>query len=93
MTDSEDGTTVAVMLGKIEVRLDQIFKILDLDTGEKVEIWSRLRELERVTVAHSEWQKQCEATRGRSPNWTSIVMMVVSLVTLSATIGIVGMRG
>lgn len=91
--------TLAVMLAKIEVRLDQFIQVLDEYRKDKEEQWLLLRQLQQDHVAFMEWRRQMErdrtaeqALRARSPNWVSIVSVIVALASFAVAAGIIGTR-
>lgn len=86
----DDDRLSAVMLGKIEVRLDQL---LCLVAEQKVwfdEVWTRLRELELAKAQSEEWRRTMEARR---PNWWVIVSMIFGILGFAAAVGIIGTKG
>jgi hypothetical protein len=89
----EESVTIAVMLGKIEVRLSQVLEML-IEHGKFFdEVWTRLREVERDNAATAEWKRVQDVEQARRPGWVSIVSAIVAIASLLFAVGIIGTKG
>jgi hypothetical protein len=88
--EQDDGITTAVMLGKIEVRLDQVLCILAEHGRSFDEAWSRLRKVEEEQAANRQWRASVDARR--APWWT-IVSTIIGVAGFLLAAGLIGARG
>lgn len=88
-----DSITTAVMLGKIEVRLDQVLMGQEEHRRSFEETWTRLRSLEEEQAASRAWRATIDMERSRRPGWWSVVSTLVGVAGFLLAAGVIGARG
>jgi hypothetical protein len=91
--EEPSSITIAVMLGKVEVRLTQVLEMLAEHQKFFDEVWSRLRDVEHESTRTSEWKRVQDDDRARRPNWVSITSVIITVVSLAIAAGIIGTKG